>query len=763
MARTTRAAQFPDLTDTSPAGIRAWARAVADALAKVTGQSANTSNAALDQAVTFRALIDAGFAIPAPAGSGVPVIPGNDPGYGVTSPPPSPGLLVVTRLPFNVRLTWPAPDYGYHDHTEVWRSATNNLTNAQRVTDVPDGVTFYEDGFVEGSSWFYWIRFVSKADQPGGFNAISGTSDNSQPGDVTGFAYTPDVDRINLRWNLVADKDIDYYELRVGASWAAAVPLPGGQVKGNSYPWSSQAAGTYRLWIAARDVTGFYSGSPVAQDITVAPPGVATISQQLIGNVLTLSYTASRGTYAITDYEVRYGTSWASATFVDRTLGLQFQATVNWLGVRRYWVAARDPAGNYATPASVDVSIIAPGVVQGVRADVVDNNVLLYWTAPATGSLPIDTYELRRGATFGGSTLIGEKSGLFTTVFEQASGTYTYWLRAKDTAGNYGTEVAVTQRVNQPPDFVLYADQNLDFALATINNGLLLDGSVILPYYGTQTWDASYTTYGWTNDQDAITAGYGYYANPVPVSSYIEFVADFGVSIPPTSLTTTPTYDSYAGVPTLTTQLSYKLNSGDPWTDLAAGASGFVPVTFRYVKTRLSVASSGFEYLVLRSFNLKLNTKQRTLSGAGTCNSGDSGGTRFVLTQDGTDIAKIGNNTSGQKTITGLASTSNLAVGMSCEGTGVQSGSIVQSVDSSSQVTLNKVTTAGTTGGTYRFGQSVFIDLIGPPVVQPKGTTAIIAVVDFVDDVAPLSFKVLLFNTSGTRVTADISWTGRGV
>jgi hypothetical protein len=46
--------------------------------------------------------------------------------------------------------------------------------------------------------------------------------------------------------------------------------------------------------------------------------------------------------------------------------------------------------------------------------------------------------------------------------------------------------------------------------------------------------------------------------------------------------------------------------------------------------------------------------------------------------------------------------------------------------------------------------------------VTPKGTTARIAIYDFAGGVNPTNFKVLLFDTAGTRVTGDVSWAARG-
>jgi hypothetical protein len=54
-----------------------------------------------------------------------------------------------------------------------------------------------------------------------------------------------------------------------------------------------------------------------------------------------------------------------------------------------------------------------------------------------------------------------------------------------------------------------------------------------------------------------------------------------------------------------------------------------------------------------------------------------------------------------------------------------------------------------------------FVDIEGISVT-PNGTAARIAIYDFVDAPNPTSFKVLLFDTSGNRVTGGFSWQARG-
>lgn len=635
MTRETRQNLIPALTDTSPSGLRAWASQVRANISRMLGITAKTDNAALDQVVTYRDLIDAGFAIPVPGANGVPITtPG---GSGTT--PPAPTGFDVDRLPFNMRLTWNAPTYAGHARTEVWRSTTNNLSAAVKVADVLSTGAIYEDGFNTGAI-FYWIRFVSSDDIAGPFNDVGGTSDDTQPQDPTGLSYDFEGNSIRLRWNSVADADLDVYELRVGADWDTGTLID--TTKATSYLWKFQTAGTYKVFLRAKDVLGFYSGTAATVDVVINPPSQVAPTQLIVGPAVRISWPVVFGSFAIDGYEVREGATWAGGTVVSRALTTVFEQTVTWVGVRSYWIAARDIAGNYGTPIQVGVLIVAPGEASALRAEVYDNSVTFYWSAPATGSLPIATYRLYRGATFGAASLIGEKSGLFTVTSEAVAGTYTYWLVAVDTAGNAGTPRSITAFVNQPPDYVLHLDLTLTGADADATSNALIEGAdAVLPVDTTETYAAHFTGPGWADPQAQIDAGYPIFIQPTEASGYLEWDYDYGSVVQPTQFVVTPSMLTVAGTPTITYQLSYKLLAGDPWTPAAAGSSGFIPTTFRYVRVRVTIGGAGGDEVVrVASVNIKLSSKRRRDGGRVAVNSGDAGGTtvNFAISPAFSDV-----------------------------------------------------------------------------------------------------------------------------
>ena len=68
---------------------------------------------------------------------------------------------------------------------------------------------------------------------------------------------------------------------------------------------------------------------------------------------------------------------------------------------------------------------------------------------------------------------------------------------------------------------------------------------------------------------------------------------------------------------------------------------------------------------------------------------------------------------------------------------------------------------AADSGGTTVSFNIAFIDA-DTPLVQPGGTSPVIPVVDFADSPNPTTFKVLLFDRNGNRVSGPFSWTARG-
>lgn len=282
------------------------------------------------------------------------------------------------------------------------------------------------------------------------------------PASVTGFVSSVEGFGTRLSWNNNTEVDLDHYEIRVGGtSWANATTVS--SISANTLLLAPQIAGTFTYRIKAVNTSGIYSVNETDISVVIAPPTIVAIVAKIVGAGAVLTWAPAGATYSVDHYEIRYGASFATGTVLDRPKAAAFKETVNYGGTRTYWIAAVDVAGNVGAPSSVDVTISNPLAVT-VTSQVIDNNVLLNWS-DSTTTLPIQRYEVRKGATWAVGAQIGDNgNGRFAAFFEQSSGLYTYWVMATDSAGNTGTPTNITATVNQPPDYVLRLDYQTNFS-----------------------------------------------------------------------------------------------------------------------------------------------------------------------------------------------------------------------------------------------------------------------------------------------------------
>jgi hypothetical protein len=486
-----------------------------------------------------------------------------------------------------------------------------------------------------------------------------------------------------LAWNAVnGTLATATYEIRRGSTYATATVLS--TIRGTAYTLNANWSGNETFWVVAIDANGNY-GTPGSVTASVTGAPAPSVTSTFAGRDMVLTWTAVAGTLDTDRYVIKRGSTFATANTIATIKGTAYTLRVDWGGTQKFWVAALDINGLVGSAASQDVVVTSPSQPT-VSQQVIDNNVLLRWN-DVTATLPIETYEVRRGATWATATTIGTKQGGFTTVFETAAGTYTYWLAGIDSAGNYGTPGSVTAIVNQPPDYVLKFDQNSTFS-GTKTNAILSEGSLYAGFDPTETWESHFTSRSWTTPQQQISAGFAHYLMPSIDGAYEELF-DYGAVLAGTKVSATLTWTQVGGSTVVTPTISVRKLSTDPWT-VYPGLSEVFVTEFQYFRVRYDFDGTGGDDLVrVDGLNVKLDSKLRNDAGVGYANASDTGGTVVDFSVDFVDVQSIS--------------------------------------------------------------------------VTPSGTGAVIAVYDFVDAPNPTSFKVLLFNTSGTRVSGNFSWSARGI
>lgn len=557
----------------------------------------------------------------------------------------------------------------------------------------------------------------------------------------------------NLTWSPVSGTlATRAYRVYVGATFEAATLLV--ETTNTNYSTNANWVGSETFWITAIDGNGNF-GDIGSIALTVSQAPAPTISSQFTGRDIVLNWDSVQGSLDTDYYIIKRGATFESATTIATAYATAYTLRVDWLGSQTFWVAAVDVSGLIGNAGSEDVVVVAPDA-PSISPQVIDNNVLLRWN-DVTKTLPIEYYELRKGASWATAAIIGTKQGRFTTVFENQSGTYTYWLAGVDSAGNYGAPGFADAIVDQPPDYVLQLEQASTWTGAEVN--IYTDSLIgqIVNINTTETWQQHFVNNGYSNPQDQIDAGFPYYLMPTTESASYEEEFDSGALLPGLKISAILTTTNIAGSTTITPSIRTRDTAstiaaysqpGTTEITITSNNHGNVADDLIWLDFTSGTATDG-SYIVTSA-----TTNSFTVNVASAATT--SGNVNWVkwVTYSGVseafasafryfrvryDFSSVGGND--------ILVLNSLVVRLDAKirndsGTGV----------------ANSADTGGTT---VNFNLS-FAD-IQSITLTPSGTSAVFAVYDFVDTPNPTSFKALLFDASGTRVSGNFSWTARGI
>lgn len=391
-------------------------------------------------------------------------------------------------------------------------------------------------------------------------------------------------------------------------------------------------------------------------------------------------------------YEVRRGTVWETATLQFRSLSLQADIDPLLIGSYTFLIKSISSTGTYSTlSTSLTLSIpIIPAVL--ITAQVIDNNVLLFWNEPES-SFVIDFYEV-----FKDGVSLGTLDGTFISRFETISGTFHYSVIAVDIAGNESVPAVIVATVTQPPDFQLFDSLQSDYGTLTNmrhhdSTPLFGDGSplgfIIGPANTTESWEDHFINNGFSNIDDQVTAGYPLYLQPILVVGSFEDVLDFGTVL--NNVIATLTYNKFLyTVDDVTVLVQMKVSLDNiTYSAYTSGSVQFFS-SFRYLKLKMTFTPTTTKALLnVSSVFVRLDVKREQDGGIVAAVSTDVGGTTVNFIKSFKDIDSI------------------------------------------------DVSAMGTVFGT--------------------------AIVDFVDAPNPTSFKVLVFDGAGVRISASVRWIARGI
>ena len=160
----------------------------------------------------------------------------------------------------------------------------------------------------------------------------------------------------------------------------------------------------------------------------------------------------------IEQYEIKSG-SWSTGTSLGKIKGTTFKVGTIPPGTTSqiFSIKAFDADGNQSVNAQqISLTITAPSAPRNGSGTFSDDNLILKWDAPASGSYAIEEYEIYQGA-ISTSNLLGRSKSTTFQLPVTFSSNQTFNIRAVDIAGNEGTALALT--IN----FVLAGAPNIQY------------------------------------------------------------------------------------------------------------------------------------------------------------------------------------------------------------------------------------------------------------------------------------------------------------
>lgn len=558
---------------------------------------------------------------------------------------------------------------------------------------------------------------------------------------------------IVLTWAANTELDMKEYEIFVnGQSIQKTSAL--------TWTYPNTPSGTTNFAIRAIDTTGNPSDLATAS-VTIIAPAAPAVAYSFSAENIVLAIGKPSSQLSIDYYEVFYTNDSAQLVSLGKTYATTFPVRGEWVGNRTFSVKATDIGGNTSAAGTVAVTIIAPPKPD-LTAQVIDNNVLLFWTEVA-GSLPIDTFEVRRGDTWATADLIGKKSGGFTTIFETAAGRFDYWVAAIDTAGNYSIAANRLVTVSQPPDYILKVSTDSIFSVnppagvtaSTLTNGKIdVDGYPLLPINTTETFEQHFSGRSWASPQAQVSAGYPMFAQPGYLTGSYEEVIDLGTILAAMKITLNYSGVVVSGSPTITTTISTKRLIVDAWTD-NVGVDQFYGSAFQFVKVKIEVTGDDKALYKLTGVNTKLDAKLKSDAGTVACVSSDTKGTVVNFNTPFVDVTSVTLSPSGTTATTAVYDyyDSDDDVTYTVSGNVATVTHAAHPYVTGQVISFTNMTGGGITGSYVITVTDANHYTVAMTTANTSGSASIY----------PESMRVYLFNsTTGARVSGNVSWSIKG-
>jgi len=387
---------------------------------------------------------------------------------GSTTPPTAPSNLTATAASTSqINLSWTASTstVGLRNYI-VQRCQGAGCTTFAPIAS-PVGTSYSDTGLTSGSSYSYQVQAIDTAGNLSVFsNVASATTPGppTAPGNLT--ATSTSVTQINLSWTAsTSTVGVTNYIVQRCAGARCTTFAQIAAPTGTTYSDTGLTSGTsYSYQVQAIDTAGNLSAfSNVASTTTQAPPTAPSNLTATAASTsqINLSWTASTSTVGLKNYILQrcQGAGCTNFAQIAAPTGTTYSDTGLTSGTSySYQVQAVDTAGNLSVFSNIASATTQapPTAPSNLTATVVSTSQInLSWTA-STSSVGLANYVVQRcqGAGCTNFAQIATATGTTYSDSGLATGTYSYRVRAADTAGNLSPYSNVASGVipdTQPP------------------------------------------------------------------------------------------------------------------------------------------------------------------------------------------------------------------------------------------------------------------------------------------------------------------------
>jgi predicted phage tail protein len=556
-------------------------------------------------------------------------------------------------------------------------------------------------------------------------------------------------------------------------------------LQGVDYEILSTTPGLYEAEIYSLNATNKQSltaltGSVQALGKTAAPSDVEIFTAAIDPSVgVTLNWDAVAD-LDLQGYEIWQGESWGSGTRLgvfnatSKKLGLISFGTTTW------WIKALDTSGSYSANAiSTSLTIAAAGA-STVSGAFSNDSLILNWLA-VLGSLSTAYYEIRYGAvsdTWETATVLGTVQGTTLSIKGAWSGTRRFFIAAVDIKGNVGAATTYDAVITVPSAPMIIQQ--------VVDNNVLLqwtDSTQTLPITAYELrrgsdW-ASATVIGtkqgkFTTVFETSAGTYTYWLAGIDSANNYGVPGDVSAQVnqPPDYVLKLDVDSDFAGTKTnlgvLNTGLLASVNTTETWQSHFTSRSWTTPqdqINAGFPVYVMPSQTTGQYYedidygAILAGTKISTTLTTDAIAGVTTITPSISikklVGDPWIVYSGATSV--FATDFRYVRTQYDFVSSGNYDL-LEITALNTRLDSKIRS--NSGNGTANATDSGGTVVNFTLTPSFVDVDSI---VVTPAGITSATAVYDFVDAPNPTSFKVLLFNASGTRMNGGFSWSARGV